>query len=311
MATLPVLDELPAGYFVEESPRGILALSVDAARTLHEAGFGPDTDGATEPSELVGRRPMHQIRSNGEVFVLRRFTHGGLARWLTRRRFLRAERPFRELILSDSLRRVGIPTPQVVAARARKAAVFGWSLDVLTRRIEGTTDLGFVLARAERGELSRVALRRVLAAAGALVRRLHAHGCVHADLCPNNVLVGVDGLEQGELETWILDLDRSYFAARVSDSERRANLARLFRHVERRERQRGRGLSRTDYARFLRAYDPERRHWKEDWRSIVRRHGMGRAFHGVGQLFERLFAKGGDPRAGGRPASTPGPASSD
>jgi hypothetical protein len=44
--------------------------------------------------------------------------------------------------------------------------------------------------------------------------------------------------------------------ATLDDSERRKNLRRLLRFVERREARDGRVLTRSDYARFFLAYDP-------------------------------------------------------
>jgi len=309
MATLPVIDELPDGYFVEESPHGILALHGDVARTLHELGYGPESDGELSDSELVGRRPLLELRLDREVFLVRRFSHGGLLRWLTGKRFLDAERPFRELILSDSLLRVGIRTPRVLAARARSIGL-GWQLEVLTRRVENALDLGYVLGLARKGELAPGVRASILKSLGDLVRRLHQHGCLHADLQPNNVLVNSEALEGGTPELWLLDLDRSYFVDHLADGERRANLRRLYRHVARREEQHGRALRHSDYLRFLRGYDPDGSRWKADWRAVNSRHGLGLRLHRTGWLLERMFGgKRPDPRSHGDliyPPSPPG-----
>lgn len=291
-----VLQELPDGYFVEESPRGILVLHADIAQTLHEAGFGPESDGALGPSELIGRKPLFEIQAGGESFVLRRFSHGGLVRWFTRDRFLDAERPFRELILSDSLRRVGIATPQVVAARARMRRVGGWQLEVMTRRLDRTVDLGMVLAMCQRGGVGREVRARLLFAVGDFVRRLHAHGCLHADLSPNNLLVSEEALDGARPEIWVIDLDGSHLTTRLTERERRANLRRLYRHVSRRETERGHSLTATDYARFFRGYDPDRRRWKADWTAILARHTLGKGLHGAGWALERRFSRTTDPR---------------
>lgn len=296
MPTPAVLQELPDGYFVEESPRGILVLHADVAQTLHEAGFGPESDGSLGVSELFGRKPLFEIQAGGESFVVRRFSHGGLMRWLTRDRFLDVERPFRELILSDSLRRVGIATPQVVAARARMRRAGGWQLEVMTRRLERTVDLGLVFAKCQRGEVRRDVRVRLLVAVGDFVRRLHAHGCLHADLSPNNLLVSEETLEGAEPEIWVLDLDGSQFTTRLTERERRANLRRLYRHVSRREAERGLALTATDYLRFFKGYDLDRNRWKADWNAILARHALGKGFHGAGWALERLFSRTVDPR---------------
>jgi tRNA A-37 threonylcarbamoyl transferase component Bud32 len=296
MHSLRVLEDLPSGYFVEESPRGILALHTGVARALHDAGYGPEQDGEVVQSELSGRRPLHEFRVADEAFVVRRFSHGGLLRWLTGVRFLDAQRPFRELILSESLRRAGIRTPRVVAARARAARGFGWLLEVVSRRLEGTIDLGHVLGRARRGEVDRSAQRRLLRELGLLVARLHKHGCLHADLTPNNMLVNLSALEGDAPELWVLDLDGSTMHDSLTDAQRRKNLRRMFRFVERRERRYGKALTLTDYARFFRGYDESGRCWKADWRAVAAMHSRRSLLHSLGWVFERSFAPRTDPR---------------
>jgi len=294
MATLPILAELPCGFFLEESPRGVLALHADVARELHERGFGPERDGELVKSELAGRRPLYDL---GGGLLLRRFSHGGLTRWLTGVRYLDPERPFRELILSHSLRSAGIRTPQIVAARARLARGVGWHLDVVARRVPDSVDLGYVLGMARRGELERSALRSIARAAGELVRQLHRHGCMHADLTPSNILVGRDTLREGAAaELWVIDLDRSTLVGELGHGRRLLNLRRLYRFVRRRDREHGRALSSTDYARFFRGYDPDRGHWKADWRLISAAHSRSRLLHSLGWFFESAFGRAPDPR---------------
>jgi tRNA A-37 threonylcarbamoyl transferase component Bud32 len=309
--SLPILAELPTGYFVDESPGGVLALHVDHARALHEAGYGPEQDGALARSELSGRRPMLELEAGGESLVVRRFSHGGLARWLTGERYLDPERPFRELILSDSLRRAGIPSPLVVAARARPAGLLGWRLDLVTRRIEDSLDLGHALRLARAGEVPPAARGRLARALGALVRRLHRHGCLHADLTPTNVLCRRAALRGEDSELWVIDLDRSVLVERPTEAERLRNLRRLHRYVERRERRLGPALSRSDLARFLVAYEPDRDERRRVARGILEAHRRSRLVHAVGWFFEGLFWRGVDPREapaapGGAAGETPG-----
>jgi len=85
--TLPILGDLPPGYFVEEAPGGVLAISIDYARGLHGLGFGPEEDGKLEDSDLHGRKPLFQFDLGDERLVLRRYNHGGLLRWATGARF--------------------------------------------------------------------------------------------------------------------------------------------------------------------------------------------------------------------------------
>lgn len=307
MSTLPILDELPSGFFVEESPRGVLALHTDVARELHAAGYGPEHDGDLRQSDLEGRRPLYFLGGAEANLVLRRFSHGGLLRWLTGARYLDPERPFRELMLVDSLLRAGVRTPQVVAGRARMARPFGWTLDVVTRRVPDSVDLGFVLGMVRRDELSGERLHRLVEATGELVQKLHRHACQHADLTPPNILLErafIDGTAQRPA-LWILDLDRSVLRRHLDRPRRTENLRRLFRYVGRRDRTFGRSLSRTDFARFLRAYAGEGEDWKSIWRVVLAAHGRWRVFHALGWFLERLFGRRRDPRDGLIPRPDP------
>jgi hypothetical protein len=294
--SLPILSELPSGYFVDESPGGVLALHVDHARALHESGYGPESDGGLTRSELSGRRPLLELVAGGEALVVRRFSHGGLMRWITGERYLDPERPFRELLLSDSLRRAGIDTPLVVAARARPAGLYGWRLDLVTRRVPEVLDLGHALRLARAGEVAPRVRGRLAASLGSLVRRLHRHGFLHADLTPTNVLCRRSALEDGEGELSVIDLDRSVLVERPTDLERLRNLRRLYRYVARRERRLGPALARTDLARFLVAYEPERDERHRIARGILSAHRRSRAWHALGWFFEGLFRRGVDPR---------------
>lgn len=294
MATFEALEELPAGYFVEESPAGVLAVQADFAIPLLRFGYGPSADGPLRQSEATGRQPLLEIPLPEETLLVRRFRHGGLLRWLTGARYLDPARPFRELALSAALRRLGIPTPEVVAARARKAPIGGWELDLVVRRIPNAIDLGMLLALVRSGEVSPLELRPVVREAGRTVRAMHLAGCLHADLNPNNLLV--ERRAGGGVVVWVLDLEGSRLSLRVGERERRDNLRRLLRHVARRERRFGRVLATTDYARFLLAWDGGRGEWKDAWRQIRARHGRFLLWHRLGWLLEGWMSRRTDPR---------------
>jgi tRNA A-37 threonylcarbamoyl transferase component Bud32 len=296
MHVADVLSELPRGYDVRRGPRACIAAREDVVADLERAGYGLDSDGATTPSSLAGRRPLLELATRRGTYLIRRFTHGGLLRRITGARFGDPTRPFRELCTSARLLDRGLRTPEIVAARARRAAGFGWELDVVTRRVEDALDVGAALAMARRGGIARSALRRLELALGALVRELHELGCLHADLTPNNVLVERPSLDRGEPKLWIIDLDRARILSAVGEDERLRNLERLFRFVARRERRHGRMLARSDYARFLRGYDAGRARWKDDWRAIAALHDRHLVWHELGWKLEDLWGRRADPR---------------
>jgi len=286
-----IAERLPEGYDVESGAEGILALSREMGPALRGAGYGLSSDGAATASVLAGRKPLFELTTSAGVFLVRRFSHGGLLRFLTRERFRDPSRPFRELAVSSSLARAGVGTPLVAAARARPAPGFGWKLEIVTRRIEGAVDLDAVLADARAGRVDRRSIARLARAAGGLVRAMHDAGCSHADLTTKNMLVEAASMGDRFPRTWILDLDRARIVQSLAESERRAGLARLYRYVRRRERAQGAGLARTDWPRFLAAYEPDRRTRRLLARAILRAHGRSLVWHAVGWRLERIFRR--------------------
>jgi 3-deoxy-D-manno-octulosonic acid kinase len=306
ISDLAVLGELPPGFGTEETAEGVLAVRADLAEPLRATGYGPASDGALGSSDLAGRRPLLELAIDGRPHVVRRFSHGGLLRWLTRDRYLDPERPFRELILSSALRGAGVRTPEVVAARARARRGPGWTLDVITPRVPDAIDLGRVLELARRGAVEPAVRRRLAAAAGRLVGELHALGLLHADLHPRNVLVERAALDGAPARPWILDLDGSRLSPPpLAVDARRRNLRRLYRYVDRRDAREGSSLSTAERARFLAAYAaaaegrgadgaPGEGGWRAHWRAVARAHRRTRPVHAAGWILERGLGSASD-----------------
>lgn len=291
MNSLAILKALPAGYVVEESERGVLALDRTVASQLREAGLLPDSGPRTSESELVGRRPLREIVTADDVFVVRSYVHGGLARWLTGERFADPERPFHELVVSHKLSELGIETPRIVAARARKATGGGWNLDLVSRRVGGLLSLTRLIAATDRGEVEWKLLKRVAEAVGALVRGFHDHGFLHADLTTENMLVIESSLYSDALRFCTLDLDRSVFVSELQDPERRKNLQRLYRCIVRRTSHTQNVSVRGLCACFLRGYEASRERRKADWLALAKSSNRARPLHSIGWLLERVLGE--------------------
>ncbi|MFN0007412.1 MAG: lipopolysaccharide kinase InaA family protein [Planctomycetota bacterium] len=290
MNPVPILERLPEDYSVERGDRGVLAMRRDCAPSLRAAGYGLDSDGGTRTSRLSGRKPLLELPTPAGMFLIRRFSHGGLLRFLTGERFHDASRPFRELAAAASLARAGVNTPQVAAARARAAPGWGWKLEIVTRQVEDAIDLDGVLAAARERAIPRDALRRLARAAGKLVREMHDAGCFHADLTTKNLLVERAALSGGSSRMWILDLDRARAGEGLSLEERIANLTRLYRYVSRREGDLAAALARTDWMRFLSGYEPDRARIVTTARAILSAHGKSLRWHALGWRLENLFS---------------------
>ena len=298
------IDGLAPAFRVEAGPGGFFAVSAEHADRFDALGFSLTDDGALTTSDLAGRHPLGELETGGLRFVVRRYRHGGVLRWLTGVRFLDPERPFRELRLARALAERGVRTPEVVAARAQRRAPFGYWLDLVTRRVEGSSDLAVVLEQMRRAELGRDARNALFRAVGAFLGELHALGFEHVDLTPRNLLVERASLDACAPRLWVLDLDGCALGERLEGERRDANLGRLLRALLRRER-RGRAfLNRSDYARFARAYAAAvggGASWKRVWTGVRARYERTLLLHRVGWWFEVALGGGPETRDGGAP----------
>ncbi|WP_426689179.1 3-deoxy-D-manno-octulosonic acid kinase [Rhodanobacter ginsengiterrae] len=151
--------------------------------------------------------------------VLRHYRRGGLVAALMGDRYLwtgaNRTRPFQEFRLLAEITRLGLPGPQVVAARYRRRGLF-YGADLITRRIADAQTLAERLAA---GRLDGELAEEV----GALVARFHRAGIWHADLNAHNVLVTAAQL-------YLIDFDRGRRRA-AADAWQQANLQRLRRSL--------------------------------------------------------------------------------
>jgi len=290
-------EELPRGYRLTRSHGGVLAFDSLVGARLESGGFGPEGGERLEASEFSGRRPLQVLHGGprGERYVVRAFHHGGVFRWLGSSFYFDPRRPFHELALAEKLEGLGIKTPRVVAARARRAGAMGWRLDLVTRAVEHSMDGAQALERLRRGELDDGQRRVLFRGAGALVGDLHRVGFQHRDLHPRNLLFDV--YLKAEEESWVLDLDGSHFVSgELSDTLRRKNLSRMWRWVRRKQERLGAFCRQGDVARFMRAYEAVRGKsspaWRMDWRGVEQMDRRGRLLHRSGWLLEGCLGVG-------------------
>jgi 3-deoxy-D-manno-octulosonic acid kinase len=220
--------EIPPGFKkIEDECGSRLILRGDQEGVLSASSWdhSANSDG---PTGFQGRDRLRVVQlRDGDMVLLRRYRHGGALRRLTGATFFTwPPRPFRELIITEELRRRGIPTVEVYGACVEPVLgpfYRGW---LATRAIPGAQDLwaalrsGFVRDTGE-----EVCLRAVARS----VRTLHLEGVYHADLNLKNILVR---LENGGVTGYIIDFDKAkLFLGSLPRRLAKRNLDRLLRSV--------------------------------------------------------------------------------
>ena len=179
--------------------------------------------------------------------VLRQYLRGGWPARFSPDRYLFAgygrSRPLAEFRMLADLTAMGLPVPAPLAALCARQGPFyrGW---LLMERIVPATPLADLLGeRADDNALWR--------RCGAMIRRFHAAGVVHADLNARNILVG-----EGE---WIhlVDFDRGR-VAEGDEAAFHANLARLRRSLEKLWPDGVRSRLESCWEQLLRGYETAR-----------------------------------------------------
>ena len=167
-------------------------------------------------------------RPFGDV-VVRPYRRGGWISHFVKRRYLVGARAFQELMVTERLRRIGAPVPEVLAAvQERIRPGPGYSACIVTRRVAGTVPAAQALARAPAGEL-----RVLMVDIGRAIRRCHEAGGWHADLNAWNLLVPDS---RPDLPVVVIDWDRGrWIPEGVPDRAGRANLSRLARSLRKLE----------------------------------------------------------------------------
>ncbi|MEI9476879.1 MAG: lipopolysaccharide kinase InaA family protein [Deltaproteobacteria bacterium] len=234
---------------------------------------------------LMGRtlHPCVPIKE-GEWMVVRRYSHGGLFRGVTRDLYLFGSRSFRETALTEEIRSAGIPTVQTVGAIHHQVFPFFYRACLLSLEIPSGKDLTQYLREVGPHPAGQTLSlkRKTIRSAGLLLRQFHRSGFFHADLQLKNFLVSGDTL-------FLLDFDRSYRKKQLSNAEKMKNLLRLNRSVEKWNR-RGLTITRGDRWRFLLAYGGDDENIRETMRRALRGYSLPFFFHRVGWALKKVFS---------------------
>jgi 3-deoxy-D-manno-octulosonic acid kinase len=225
-----------------------------AVRSDVEQLIGVETfmaaNGSHKTSSFQGREPLQTVNlNNGESALLRAYRHGGLFRALTRRVFFTwPPRPFRELTITEEIRRRGIATVEVYGACVVPLGgpfYQGW---LLTKELKHAQDLW---AAFQSGLIRRTGVELVLAVVARTLKILHREGVYHHDLNLKNILVRS---ESEGIKVYIIDFDRAKLILGSLPIElAHQNLNRLRRSIWKLDPRRE-FVSETDWRKFLSYY---------------------------------------------------------
>ena len=200
-----VWGEIPQGFTKLVDASGCRLIVRDDQERALSASSWNDSATSGEAAELHGRGQLRRLAlPNGELALLRRYRHGGAFRRLTGGVFFTwPPRPFRELMITEELRRRGVPTVEVYGACVEPVwgpFYRGW---LATRAIAGAQDLWAAL---QSGLMRAAGEERCLRAVARSVRDLHREGVYHADLNLKNILLCP---ENRRVTAYIIDFDKA------------------------------------------------------------------------------------------------------
>ena len=205
---------------------------------------------SAEQGRYHGRADLRVVRlGDGDTALVRSYRHGGLLRNYTGEWFFTwPPRPFRELAITEELRRRGLRTVEVYAACVHRIAgpiYRGW---LITRELRESSDLW---AAVQRDGAQHCGLRATLKAVAETLHRMHQEGVYHADLNLKNILVRFDG---GAVHAYLIDFDKArLFLGRLPAALANKNLQRLQRSARKLDPER-RFLSAELWNEFLDFY---------------------------------------------------------
>ncbi len=234
---------------------------LDGVRAMiDDAGSLYDFAAAHPASEAIqGRGTLYVIPGpapDASGWVVRRLSHGGTLAPLTGDRFLKLgrPRPFNELVISDRLLALGIPTPVVRAAAVYPSGPLFYRGDIAREEISHARDLAACLF--EPPQLAAPERAALLASAGHLLHSIHAAGLAHPDLNLRNVLI--ESGAAGPPRAYIIDLEKCRIAARLGRRHRKRMLGRFERSARKFEKRTGKRISDEEWRAFYLAYGQDR-----------------------------------------------------
>ena len=245
-----VWGAIPDGFKKITDSRGIrLVVRADRAGDI-DASICREERGGANDYRYHGRSPLRAIRlRDGETALIRSYRHGGFFRAMTRTCFATwPPRPFRELAITEELRRRGLRTVEVYAAGVERICGPFYRGCLVTRELPDAKDLWAALQDPSVGPHR---LGSVLKATAETLRVMHREGVYHADLNLKNILVR---LKPDGVEGYVIDFDKAKLVlGKLPPPLARKNLDRLLRSALKLDPQR-RFLSADSWNEFISFY---------------------------------------------------------
>jgi len=232
---------VPPGYveYWNKGTEGVLLASLEAPLRAAVAGgsFYGYAEHHPQARTFTGRGVAYAVPlpEGAADVVIRRSRHGGLLAALTGDKFFGATRAPKELEISLTLQRRGVPTPEVVAYATYPADALRRRADVVTREVPHSRDLLAALTGADASV--KVAAAK---ATGQLLRQLAEAGARHPDLNVKNILLA--NAANGAFEAYVLDVDRVWFDQANAPRVFEANWRRFHRSMQKRRAEIGGGF---------------------------------------------------------------------
>ena len=222
-----IWGEVPRG-FTKITAEAHCRLIVRADKVERITASACLSGGEVAVGRFQGREPLRSLHlANGDTALIRTYRHGGMFRRCSGGIFCSwPPRPFRELAITEEIRRRGIPTVEPYGACIKQIwgpFYRGW---LVTREITGAEDLWQAF---KSGLVLELGIERILRAVAGSVRALHREGVCHADLNLKNILVGRD--KEG-VKGYIIDFDKAkLILGEIPPELARRNINRLLRSV--------------------------------------------------------------------------------
>ena len=212
-------DTVNNSYIVEEA---LAKVSLDAR--YFTADFWQAKDSIVKTAH--GRGTTYFIQHLADTWVLREYLRGGLIAKFIKQHFyfssLTATRVYQEIALLLKLRQDGVNVPEPIAGCIQKQSLW-YTNKILLAAIPGAQEIHTLCCS---GELTEIICQNM----GREIAKMHNAGVFHHDLNIQNILKD----EQDQI--WLIDFDKCFATAQLTQAQCQMNIARLHRSIDKKRK---------------------------------------------------------------------------